>query len=137
MKGISRIDQPEKRNHGWFVRLQRDGKRWSAFFSDRKNSGKAKALKNAQKFYAKLTKDNPPLKRSERAARKLASRSLQGVSKITTTIHGHTYSFWQASWSPKSGTRKTVKFSINKYGSAKAKDMAVKARKSGLKSIKD
>jgi len=33
--GICRIDQPEKYNHGFFVRLQRNGKIYSAFFSNK------------------------------------------------------------------------------------------------------
>ena len=39
MPGICRIDQPEKYNHGFFVRLQRNGKIYSAFFSDKNHGG--------------------------------------------------------------------------------------------------
>jgi len=42
--GICRIDQPEKRNHGFFVRVMRQGKIHSAFFTDLKHGGKAGAL---------------------------------------------------------------------------------------------
>lgn len=52
--GISRIDQPEKHNHGYFVRLYRWGKSHSAFFSDKKHGGKANALAAAQKHHLKL-----------------------------------------------------------------------------------
>jgi hypothetical protein len=58
MKGISRIDQQEKNNHGWFVRLMRDGQRYSAFFADKKNGGKAKALVLAKKAYADMLSEH-------------------------------------------------------------------------------
>jgi hypothetical protein len=40
-QGICRIDQPDKHNHGFFVRLQRNGKIHSALFTDKKHGGKA------------------------------------------------------------------------------------------------
>jgi hypothetical protein len=58
MKGVSRIDQEEKNNHGWFVRLMRDGERYSAFFADKKNGGKGKALALAKKAYAAMVRDH-------------------------------------------------------------------------------
>lgn|GEM_PF-1844508 len=54
MLGISRIDQPEKHTHGWFVRLTRQGRRHTAFFADRKHGGKARALVEAEKGFAAL-----------------------------------------------------------------------------------
>jgi len=52
--GISRIDQPEKHNHGYFVRLYRWGKSHSAFFADKKHGGQANALAAAQMHHRKL-----------------------------------------------------------------------------------
>ncbi|MDD5261337.1 MAG: hypothetical protein PHD76_05750 [Methylacidiphilales bacterium] len=60
IRGVSRIDQPEKHNHGFYVRLTARKKHFSKFFSDRKHGGKAKALVAAKKFYAGLRKANPP-----------------------------------------------------------------------------
>ena len=54
MKGISRIDQPEKRTHGFFVRLARQGKTHSAFFSDKSHGGRQKALVAARQHYEML-----------------------------------------------------------------------------------
>lgn len=52
--GVSRIDQPERRTHGYFVRLgykqQRDGRtrpRLTAFFGDASHGGKRGALRAA------------------------------------------------------------------------------------------
>jgi hypothetical protein len=54
MKGISRIDQPEKHNHGFFVRLAREGKTHSAFFADKSHGGRQKALAAARQHYEML-----------------------------------------------------------------------------------
>ena len=54
MKGISRIDQPGKHNHGFFVRLARKGKIHSTFFSDKSHGGREKALAAAQQHYQGL-----------------------------------------------------------------------------------
>ncbi len=50
MKNISRIDQAEKNTFGWFVRIRRDGKQISKFFSDGKFGGREKALDSAVAF---------------------------------------------------------------------------------------
>jgi len=60
MKGISRIDQLEKHNHGFFVRLARAGKTHSAFFSDKSHGGREQALAAAQKHYEKLRRQFGP-----------------------------------------------------------------------------
>ena len=63
-RGISRIDQPSKRTHGWFVRVgyheRRDGSygpRHTKFFGDAGHGGKAKALKAAEKFVASVSRN--------------------------------------------------------------------------------
>jgi hypothetical protein len=60
-RGISRIDQPTTRTHGWFVRTgfyrRRDGTyapRHKAFFGDVTYGGKRRALRAAQAYLAKL-----------------------------------------------------------------------------------
>jgi hypothetical protein len=62
-RGISRIDQPSKRTHGWFVRVgyheRRDGSygpRHTKFFGDASHGGKGKALTAAEKFVASVSK---------------------------------------------------------------------------------
>ena len=62
-KGISRIDQDEKRTHGWFVRIMRKGRVSTAFFADLSNGGKGKALAKARTHYAKLVKAAGPVVR--------------------------------------------------------------------------
>jgi len=65
--GISRIDQLEKRTHGFFVRLTRKGKIYNAFFADQSYGGKNKALAAAQKHYRKLLREHGQISRRDRA----------------------------------------------------------------------
>ena len=60
-RGISRIDQPSTRTHGWFVRTdfykRSDGTyvpRHRRFFGDATHGGKRRALRAAQEYLAKL-----------------------------------------------------------------------------------
>ena len=52
-KGISRIDQPTRRTHGWFVRVDYQGKnpRLARLFSDQKYNGIGDELRAALDFY--------------------------------------------------------------------------------------
>ncbi|HYT04430.1 MAG TPA: hypothetical protein VEM13_06065 [Gemmatimonadales bacterium] len=72
-RGISRIDQPSTRTHGWFVRTgfykRRDGKyvaRHRKFFGDVTYGGKRRALRAAREYLGKV----------ERARRQKSPRSL-------------------------------------------------------------
>jgi hypothetical protein len=49
-KGISRIDQPSKNTHGWYVRVTFNGQKRVKFFSDVAHGGKEKALELAVKY---------------------------------------------------------------------------------------
>jgi hypothetical protein len=71
-RGISRIDQPSTRTHGWFVRVdwykRRDGSygpRHTKFFGDIGNGGKAKALKAAEAYVAKVSKGRKKTKKKK------------------------------------------------------------------------
>jgi len=137
--GVSRIDQPEKHNHGFYVRLTRNGKRFAKFFSDLKYGGKAKALVSAKKHYAQLCKNNPPMSRKAFAQieRRASKTGIVGVSKIIKVVKGRPYKFWQATWSPTPGTVRKQAYSIKKYGDAKAKTLAIKSRKKGVSEMLD
>lgn len=76
-RGISRIDQPSTRTHGWFVRAgfyrRPDGSyapRHRRFFGDVSHGGKRRALRAAQAYLAKLPRKR--LKPRGRAARRAA-----------------------------------------------------------------
>ena len=75
-RGISRIDQPSTRTHGFFARLgwykKRDGSygpRYKAFFGDISHGGKTRALKAAQAW---VKETDAKIRKTER---KKASRT--------------------------------------------------------------
>ena len=73
MYGISRIDQPEKKNHGWYVRVTFKGNITQKFFADKAHGGKQKALKLAQDYRNGLVAQLPE-SRQISAAKKRAVR---------------------------------------------------------------
>jgi len=139
LKGISRIDQPEKHNHGWFVRVTRKGITHSAFFTDRKHGGKTKALAAAKKGLKNLRAKYPPMSRQEfaKVQRRRTKSGIVGVTQLTKQVKGVDYQFWQATWSPRPGVIEKKVFSISKYGDEKAKQLAIKARRKGLREMED
>lgn len=125
--GISRIEQAEKNNFGYYVRLTRSGQQHAKFFSDLKNGGKRKALKAAQQYFEDLFESMPQLpRRGQKTVRNSSGRV--GVSRTRSASRGHMYEYWQASWS-EGEERRSVKFSVSKYGEEKAKRLAVKVRR--------
>ena len=56
-KDIARIDQEEKRTHGWYVRVRYMGKTHSKFFSDRKCGGRYSSLLSALAWRDKTEAD--------------------------------------------------------------------------------
>lgn len=125
--GISRIEQFEKSHFGYYVRITRSGKQHAKFFSDARCGGQRRALEAAQHYFEELSKKLPLP--SQAGRKSLRNRSgIVGVNRSRSTRKGHTYEYWQAWWG--SGSyRKSAKFSIKKYGTEKAKELAVKARK--------
>jgi hypothetical protein len=78
-RGITRIDQPSTRTHGFFARAgwhrRRDGTyapKHRAFFGDVSHGGKRKALRAAMAWIAKVTA--PPRKKARRKTGKAARR---------------------------------------------------------------
>ena len=131
--GISRIDQPEKHNHGYYVRLSRQGKTEAKFFADKSNGGKRAALRAAREYEAELVR-----KAETRGGKKREIKSVRntsgkvGVSRSVSRNGDQVYEYWQASWSDSDGKRRSAKFSVNKYGEEKARRLALKARREGL-----
>lgn len=52
-KGISRIDQKEKRSHGWYGRVEYGSERAAKWFPDKKHGGKAHAHEAAVRWVRK------------------------------------------------------------------------------------
>lgn len=134
--GITRIDQPEKKNHGFYVRITHRGRSHQKYFPDKASGGKTKALKAAKAHRDGLLSKMPKYKQ-EAASKKKRRIKQSGVVGVTHVVSkspkGKDYEYWQAAWASGDGKRKTAKFSITRYGSEKALTMAKKARRAGLK----
>ena len=132
---ISRIDQPSKKNHGYYVRITHRGKGIAKYFPDKKSGGKAKALKLAREYRDSLLKKMPKAKReaATRKRRKIPQSGSIGVTHVVSkAAGGKSYDYWQAAWQDSRGKRRTAKFSISRYGSKKALTMAKNARRDAL-----
>ena len=138
-KGISRIDQKEKRTHGFFVRLTRKGRIFNAFFADKSLGGKARALSAARKHYQKLLRQHGTMSRRGWAQiqRRKSASGIMGVRKIAIDRGRQKYLFWMASWSPRPHVVRRRIFSVKKHGSEKAKLLAVRARRAGVRNMED
>ena len=138
--GICRIDQPAKHNHGYFVRLQRRGKLHSAFFTDIKYGGRRKALAAAQRHHRKLLAKLGPPKRMQRRwwaeiRRRKGSSSIVGLQRVVMRRNGEVRKYWLATWSPEPYVVRRKTFSFWEFGSRKAKRLAIRARRAGVRSM--
>lgn len=127
---ISRIDQPHKHNHGYFVRVTRNGDTKSKFFPDKSSGGKRAALRAAKECNAELLNWAQAQKKKPR---KPTARNSSGIVGVNRAKNKNGEEYWQASWVDGSGGRRNAKYSVKKYGEEKAKRLAKKARKEGEK----
>ncbi len=137
--GITRIDQPEKKNHGFYVRITHRGKSHQKYFPDKASGGKTKAFKAAKAHRDGLLSKMPKYKQeaASKKKRRIKQSGLTGVTHVVSkSTKGKTYEYWQAAWLEGDEKRKTAKFSISRYGNDKALEMAKKARRAGLRANK-
>lgn len=127
LKNISRIDQPSKNTHGWFVRIRRDGNKISRFFSDKKLGGKDLSLRAAQEFRDKKLKEWMVFAKNHERSMHLGKQSNIGYPGISycvktknrngTTREEHVF---QVSYSPEKGVYKNKSFYIPKGKSTRS-----------------
>ena len=127
-KSISRIDQEERKTHGFFVRVCYNKKIYSKFFSDKRCGGRHKALMKAQAWrndterkLGKPRTDRVIVAREDTTSvrRALVSRGRKAKSK------GLVY---EVTYSPEPNKICRTSFSIKKYGEEGAKKMAMDFR---------
>ncbi|MGK0185319.1 MAG: hypothetical protein ACI9R3_001095 [Verrucomicrobiales bacterium] len=136
--GIARVDARAVRSHGWLVRLQRSGTAYARFFADGRYGDHAAALAAAREFRDSLLEELPQPQRRIRAEQ-ITIRNNSGVIGVCRIVreesNGARYEFWQATWSPAPGTRKTAKFSIKRYGDDGAFELARAAREEAMREL--
>ena len=122
-KGISRIDQPERKTYGWYVRVRFNGTQRSKFFSDEANGGREEALKQAVRFRNR-TEQELGKPRTDRLviARNPRNRSgITGVQRKTKIIKTETgerkiKNVYEVTWNPEPGKLCRTWVSIDEYG---------------------
>lgn len=135
--GICRIDQPEKHNHGFSVRLQRNHKIYSGFFADFSYGGKKRAFAAAQDYLRLLRQKLGPIDRTVLTCRMrgYGAPGMTGVRKITVRRGNGSFTFWQACWSPEPYVVRRQVFAVKKHGARKARQLAIRARRAGVRKM--
>tara|TARA_R110002111_G_scaffold162491_3_gene228896 strand:- start:1759 stop:2919 length:1161 start_codon:yes stop_codon:yes gene_type:complete len=147
LSNITRIDQepkPPKKigQHGWWVRLQRQGEKYHHFFNDTKFGGKDKSLEAASVFRDAVKSqflENPNTELMLSGERVPGKRNTSGVIGVNRTDHKYTKRgkqyhrlVWQTHWPIGNGKYANKTFSILKHGEEEAFRLALQARQDGL-----
>lgn len=135
-KSISRIDQPRKHTHGWYVRVIFRDQRVAKFFSDRICGGKEAALAEAIAFrnaterrLKKPRTDRPVFGRSRRPG-----TGIVGVRRVIKRSQGRDgqrreRAVYEVTWSPAPGLVRRTSVSISRYGERGALRRALMLRR--------
>ena len=123
-KDIARIDQEEKRTHGWYVRVRYQGKTHSKFFSDRKCGGRYSSLLSALAWRDKTEADLGKMRTDKQIV--TVSNSKTGVVGVRLNEKLNRY---EVSWVTASGKQGKTSVSIRKHGKDEAFEIACKIRK--------
>lgn len=119
-KNVSRIDQADKKHHGWYVRVSSEGRVTAKFFSDRGTGSRAKALKAAIAYRDELIAElgRPKTGRSSGAKGRRNTSGIVGVARRTMKRPdgGPGAAYWVATWCPKPGKLARKLFSVEKLG---------------------
>ncbi len=138
---IQRIDHQRSRTHAWKVIIQRRKTIYMRYFSDGGHGGKKIALDAAKAYRDQLIAQHPPMTRREVCViRKMNNTSgVSGVTRIDVMERNKGRKvrrlYWDAQWPDRSGNAVHRKFSIKVYGERRAFQLAVQARRQGLRQL--
>ncbi len=156
LKGISRIDAPDRNEHCWLVRATKDSVTYSKSFADKKYGGKEKAMKIAIEYRDKLYKAlnidlSKPRKRGFREfpyaffTKKANNKTgVVGVYRSTKTIEKETpegkktvevRDHYVASINVEKYKQVQKFFSVAEHGEEKARKLAIAWRKKMEKEV--
>lgn len=134
-KSVSRIDQPEKHTHGWYVRVRFNGNEVSKFFPDKQFGGKTKSLQSAIDFrddterkLGKPRTDRFVVGHNARGRKEMTGVRL--VVKKTRNASGELREspVYEVTWSPEPNVLRRTSVSIRKYGKREALRLAREIR---------
>lgn len=135
-KNIARIDIEGKQTHGWQVRITRQRKRHTKFFSDSVFGDRHKALEEAIKYRDEMKEQLPEALTGHEMAAK--ARSTSGVPGIRLTIDRGIPRIEADSMHPEHG-RRVRTYSLRKWGLRRAlwKACTWKSQATGVESDPD
>jgi hypothetical protein len=122
-KDIARIDQEEKRTHGWYVRVRYQGKTHSKFFSDRKCGGRYSSLLSALAWRDKTEADLGKVRTDKQIV--TVSNSKTGVVGVRLNEKMNRF---EVSWVTANGKQGKTSVSIRKHGKGAALTIACEIR---------
>ena len=128
---VQRVDHNDF--HGWHVCLKRAGKRYETYVKDSGDpkAALARALRWRDRVAATLP---PPRKFKSRYA--LNKTGVIGVRlALQRTRKGTPARYYCATWFDATGRPRKRSFSVAKYGEAKARSLAVRARRQALEEL--
>ncbi|MFN2455696.1 MAG: hypothetical protein ABR577_15910 [Pyrinomonadaceae bacterium] len=140
LRNITRVDYERKHQHGWWVRIHREGQMIQKFFSDSVCGGETRALREAKIHRDELLRLYPKPERGNMFNKTNARNKsgYAGIHKTRSAKRGIYYEVWQAGWVLPNGKRVNRKFhySLDGRSEKEALQLAIKARKEGLRMIK-
>lgn len=123
-KDVARIDQEDKRTHGWYVRVRFQGTTHSKFFSDGKCGGRYSSLLAALTWRDAMEKKIGKIR---------TDKHLVTVSNTTTGVVGVRFNEklnrYEVSWVNRVGKQGKTSVSVNKNGKERAFQIACEIRK--------
>ena len=122
-KDIARIDQEEKRTHGWYVRVRYFGKTHSKFFSDGKCGGRYSSLLSALAWRDETEKKLG----KQRTDRHIVTVSNTGTGVVGVRLNDK-LNRYEVSWVTPLGKQGKTSVSINKHGKENAFKLACAIR---------
>lgn len=132
MKSISRIDQPEKNNHGFYVRVSFRGQQHRKFFNDKKYGGQEGALEAAIKYRNQLERElGKP--RTDRMVLAPKDKKMAGVRRLRKPrrMNGKVYytDLYEVQWCPEPGKVERKCFYVGPLGEREARRRAYELRR--------
>jgi hypothetical protein len=135
-KGVSRIDSPQKKMHGWYVRVRLNNVTKSKFVPDRLYGGKEAGLERAVEFRNEFEREmGKP--RTDWVVVGSNPRNAEGVAGVRRAVKkykgkdGKVYlnEVYEVSWNAGREKKGRTSVSIRKYGEARAFRMACAIRR--------
>ncbi len=141
-KNISRIDNPRKRTHGWYVRIQFKGESYSKFFSDVLHDGMEGSLQEAIEYRNHLEAQMGKPRTERYVIGRHHRHNNTGVPGVMRTQkvekkrgRQYTREVFEVTWNPEPNRVCRTTVSVTKYGEEQAFQLARSIRAAKMAEI--